>query len=459
MPPPPLNPQGSRAGLITAVVVLSILFVTSAIFAFYYASENSRNSMALANQKKEMNRFASADALGDTAVIAAAELGQSDPKYSGMSAIQVLLAQNNEKAAQLAQLTAANAAMKKQVEDLTAESEDKSAQLKAAGEKYEAEVAQRKQVAGELGKKFDEQTGALTKALGDLAAMREQGTLTVTKSQDETKRALEQTQGQLSTAQKEIAERDATIAQKDQEIQVLLNKIGPLRNITAKESVIRQADGKILRVPGNDNVFINLGLGDQITPGMTFEVYDRFAGIPGLGENADAGSGTASEPTEVTLPMGKASIEVVRLSNRQAECRIIRQQIGQPVVEGDLIANLVYDKNTKYNFVVFGEFDLDQNGQPTPGDAEVVQRLITQWGGKVEPAVNVNTDFIVLGFEPEVPLRDDAETPTDVIRREAAEAAAKAYNDVRDRAIELNVPILNQNRFLYYVGYYDLAKR
>jgi hypothetical protein len=188
-------------------------------------------------------------------------------------------------------------------------------------------------------------------------------------------------------------------------------------------------------------------------------VYDRFGGIPGLGEEADAGSGTASDPTLVALPQGKASIEVVRLSNRQAECRIIRQSVGQPVVEGDLIANLVYDKNTKYSFVVFGEFDLDQDGTPTPGDAEVVQRLITQWGGKLQQGVAVDTDYVVLGFEPEVPLREDNETPTDVIRRENAEKAAEAYAAVRNRAIELNVPILNQNRFLYYVGYYEQAQR
>lgn len=457
MPPPPLNPQGSRAGLITAVVILSILFVTSAIFAFYYASENSRNTLALANQKKDLVRFASDDARQDPSIVAFADAGQSDPKYSGMSAIQVLNAQNNEKAAALAALTQSNAAMKKQLDDLTAENANKDAQLADAGKKYEAEVATRKEMQGELQKKFDDQTGELNKALGDLAAMREQASKTITTSQAETERALKQTQGQLSSSQKEIAERDATIAKLNQQIAVLNNKVP--RNLQAKENVIRQADGRILRVPGNDNVFINIGLGDGIAPGMTFEVYDRFAGIPGLGENADAGSGTASDPTVVALPEGKAAIEVVRLSNRQAECRIIRQRVGQPVVEGDLIANLIYDKNTKYNFVVHGEFDLDQDQTPTPGDAEVVQRLITQWGGKTQPAVNVNTDFVVLGYEPEVPLRADDESPTDTIRRETLEKAAEAYAAVRDRAIELNIPILNQNRFLYYIGYYEQAQR
>jgi hypothetical protein len=77
--------------------------------------------------------------------------------------------------------------------------------------------------------------------------------------------------------------------------------------------------------------------------------------------------------------VGKASIEVVRVGNTTSECRITRTSRGATLSEGDLIANLVYDKNTKYNFLVYGNFDLDRNGVATPQDAEVIKRLITQW--------------------------------------------------------------------------------
>jgi hypothetical protein len=32
-----------------------------------------------------------------------------------------------------------------------------------------------------------------------------------------------------------------------------------------------------------------------------------------------------------------------------------------------------------------------------------VKRLVTQWGGEVVPEINVDTDFVVLGAEPQVP--------------------------------------------------------
>src|SRR6185369_16280755 len=110
-----------------------------------------------------------------------------------------------------------------------------------------------------------------------------------------------------------------------------------------------------------------------ISPGMTFEVYDRNQGIPALGDSA----------TDESLPKGKGAIEVIKVSPGSSECRIINQQPGMSVREGDLIANLVYDRNTKYQFMVYGDFDLDQNNVSTTADAEGIKRLVTQWGGKI----------------------------------------------------------------------------
>ena len=38
-------------------------------------------------------------------------------------------------------------------------------------------------------------------------------------------------------------------------------------------------------------------------------------------------------------------------------------------------------------------------------------------------------------------------------------AEAEAYNTIRDKALNYRIPLLNQNRFLYMIGYYELAKR
>ena len=126
------------------------------------------------------------------------------------------------------------------------------------------------------------------------------------------------------------------------------------------------------------------------------------------------------------------------------------------------IVNLVYDKNTKYNFLVYGNFDLDRNGVATPQDAEVIKRLVTQWGGNIVSDINVDTDFVVLGREPEIPTASRDELDDDPIlkaRYDAAVAESEAYAEISAKAREYRIPILNQNRFLYLIGYYNQAKR
>src|SRR5688572_11470698 len=92
--PPPLNPQSSRGGLITAVVVLSILFVASAIFAFYYSGLTGDREKTIKGINDRLNQYASAEAQGDPAVNALVEL-RNDPAHQGKSAIQIAVEQRN----------------------------------------------------------------------------------------------------------------------------------------------------------------------------------------------------------------------------------------------------------------------------------------------------------------------------------------------------------------------------
>jgi hypothetical protein len=121
--------------------------------------------------------------------------------------------------------------------------------------------------------------------------------------------------------------------------------------------------------------------------------------------------------------------------------------------------NLVYNTHTQFKFCVFGEFDLANTGSPTAGDVDVIRRLVTQWGGALTDRVNIDTDFLVLGKEPVVSPLPDSPTPVDQDRHDKAQAAYDKFIQVQTDAIHLNIPILNQNRFLYFVGYYDQAKR
>jgi hypothetical protein len=40
-----------------------------------------------------------------------------------------------------------------------------------------------------------------------------------------------------------------------------------------------------------------------------------------------------------------------------------------------------------------------------------------------------------------------------------ARKAQKDYLDIIAQASSLGIPTMNQNRFLYFIGYFDLAKR
>jgi hypothetical protein len=218
------------------------------------------------------------------------------------------------------------------------------------------------------------------------------------------------------------------------------------------DQIIQQADGVIARNGGVDRVFINLGRGDQIAAGMTFEVFDKL-GVPRVREN---------EPADDKLLKGKASIEVVRTEPGISECRIVRLSAGAAISEGDPIVNVVYDKNVKFNFLVYGRFNLDDAGQPTDRDTDVVRRLISGWGANVTDKIDAKTDFVVLGEEPVVPnyTQDQlAREPEKAFEKEQAETALEQYADLRAKAQQLNIPILNQKRFLYMVGYYEEGKR
>jgi hypothetical protein len=483
MPPPSLNQQGSRAGLITAVVILSILFVTSAIFAFYFSAENSKKETSLKNVTDNLTKYANSEAQVDPAVTALVE-ARNEAAYQGQSAIQVALNKlgNLSKAvagtpnADPQAITAAVANAEKElkeagvsvelkgslvanfetlagrVKELAVESQKKTEELNAAAEKHKQEVAQRQQVETELNGKFEEQGAQLAAALTQLEAKRNESDASVKTVQGEVERAAKTQQSQLSSLQKQLTDANASIAKLKSDIESY--KVKVLRPTDTANPVIRQPDGRIVRVPGNDNVFIDLGEGDGIAPGLTFEVYDRFTGVPGINPEDDV-----ANLDESLMPKGKASIEIVRPGKRQSECRIIRQSSAQPVIEGDIVANLVFDRNTKYNFVVFGNFDLDQDNIPTPRDAEVVKERIVKWGGRLQDEVNVNADFVVLGFEPEVPAQTEDETATEIAEREKKQKEADAYQEVVAKAKDLNIPILNQNRFLYYTGYYEQAQR
>lgn len=202
--------------------------------------------------------------------------------------------------------------------------------------------------------------------------------------------------------------------------------------------ILTKADGRVLRaIPGSDVVYINLGRKDRIRSGLTFEVYSPTGGR----QRQDF--------------RGKASIEVTAVLETTAECRVVRMTRGRPIVEGDIVVNIVYERNRLPKFVVRGEFDLDYDGQADWNGAEKVAAVIQAWGGQVADQIDEATDFLVVGTGPQVPMLPAEGPVSDVIRDLADSRLDKLTQYERDieQARTLYIPVITQSQFLFLTGY------
>ena len=199
--------------------------------------------------------------------------------------------------------------------------------------------------------------------------------------------------------------------------------IGPEYLATA-----RQPDGRILTaVPGDSSVYIDLGAKHTLTLGLQFGVYAEKTGIPPDGR-------------------AKAQIEVVSISPVSAECRIVSVAPNAVILEGDLIANPIYDPANPPTFLVLGEFDINRDGLLDRRGNEELQALINHWGGKTVDELTPLTDFVVLGAPPRRPrgARDQSG---------GGSSAWTRYNELADSARTMSVPIMTQDVFLNFLGY------
>lgn len=484
--PPPLASNRSNT-MVTWTVVCSILFVTATIFAIYfyvaksaaeksYTDQTSKFKDAIASSELTSPQFTSIDqarkdpntGLNSQMSVFAAAVKQRDllaemvagPNANAVAAQSTAASTLKQTADALKpagltlptsnNLVAAVQTLGTGLQAKVAANQDLEKQLadskKAQADNITATAAQIKQMEDNVG----QLRADMAQKEAELTTYREGKNQQVVDIDATAATARDAAAQAAQKAQVDIREKDRQIDQLTRDLKNLRDKLGAERPDPGS-AVVRQVDGHIIRVPEQGTVFIDIGQGDSVVPGLTFEIFDKNAGVPPAGDPSNNDK----------LPVGKASIEVVRVGATSSEARVTRQVPGSVLTEGDLCVNLVYDKNTKYSFLVYGTFDLDQNGQATPQDTEVVKRLITQWGGKLSDKVTIDTDFVVLGKEPELPIfsREDLVDPLNAKRLSDAQAEVDAYEGVRQKAIELRIPILNQNRFLYLVGFYNQATR
>jgi hypothetical protein len=310
------------------------------------------------------------------------------------------------------------------IKDDEADKQNLTAQLKSTREEFESQT---KALGEQLKQAQDEKISAL-----------QQKDTQLTELQKTVDGLEEQLRKLKLEGNKEVRDLKIVIAQLELQIAALQKELAAVKpSMLDPNAILTKADGKILRaIPGSDVVYINLGRPDKIKVGMGFEVYSQTL-----------------EPRKTLR--GKASLEVVNIMEDSAECRVTRRAPGQPIIEGDIIVNIAFERNRVPKFVIRGDFDLNYDGIVDFDGLEQVASLIRQWGGQVVPDVDESLDFVVIGLAPQVPTFAEGQPVSDVVADQANQKKLEfgQFNALRDRAQKMYIPVITQNQFLYLLGY------
>ncbi len=330
--------------------------------------------------------------------------------------------------------------LRAEVADARRQTQETADQLATARRGLDAAGAERK--AAET--QFDAARQKLEAQLKTLQQQQQDYSTTVSSEQKKVEDRLMQLQSEYATSKTQAAEQDRAARQ---QIAILEGRIEQLMRKHEGPGVEVDPtlfpDGKVVAFAGDPTlVYINRGRDSHMPLGMTFAVYDANAKI-----NKD----------RFEELRGKATIEIIQVLKSTSLGRVVRMERGKTINEGDMIANLVYDPNVVYKFFIAGDFDIDNSGQPSTADRKRIETMVSDWGSKVAENLTYDTDFLVLGIEPKMPDPLAAgESRPDIIEGHAqAELKYQRYQALIAEAQKYRIPVLNQNRFLALVGYYQ----
>jgi hypothetical protein len=256
---------------------------------------------------------------------------------------------------------------------------------------------------------------------------------------------LENEQARLRQGQLDLQETERKMKETEVMLQDAIAKLEAIKPKPDVKVAAFKPDARIVRVDlQNGLVTLDVGTKDHVYRGLTFAIYQNNAPIPEDGQ-------------------GKAEIEVFQVGQQVSVARIIRSDKRNPIVPDDLVVNLIWDSKSSNQFVVIGDFDINQDGRIDPDGNAQIKELIERWGGKIVDDITIDTDFVVVGIEPVIPIRptqDDLDAdPTAFQRYETARQKSEVYNKFLTKAGSLRVPVFSQKQFMYLIGYDTLAAK
>jgi hypothetical protein len=249
---------------------------------------------------------------------------------------------------------------------------------------------------------------------------------------------LEEERANLKALNQDLLKTKAELETAEDMLKRSQEELAKVRPPPDREVAAFKNDGEIILVDEQAKVVhLNIGSDNHVYQGLTFSVYDRNAPIPKDGK-------------------GKAEIEVFDVSKDFSAARILRSEIKRPILQGDIVANLIWDSDKTNVFVIAGDFDLNNDGIIKPDSTDKIKGFIEKWGGKVADAISIDTNYLILGKQPQVlkkPTPDELELdPRAMEKYEASLQRLNQYKDVQSRAQALWIPIFNYERFLYFIG-------
>jgi len=271
----------------------------------------------------------------------------------------------------------------------------------------------------------------------DLQARLEQST---TEQVDNIRKQLDDAKANLKTAEDTLRKTQAQLKQTEGIMKRAQQEVMDIMPPPDPEALAHRADGEIILIDDAAQVVhLNIGTDQHVYRGLTFTVYDRSGSVPKDGK-------------------GKAEIEVFDVADTYCAARITESDAKKPVLMGDIAANLIWHSDKSNVFVIAGDFDLDKDGNIDENATGRIKSLIEKWGGKVVDNISIDTDFLVLGDQPQVPQQQPTFEqleldPGATQKYEALLQQLNHYNQLQSKAQALWIPIFRYERFLYFIGY------
>jgi uncharacterized protein YoxC len=352
------------------------------------------------------------------------------------------------------------AAMKKSFDDLTKNHEA----LKAQDDKDRATVNAAQKSLTDARNTYQEDLNKLKKTFDDnlakhIATINElQNQIAdMGKGNEDLKNAMAQLQGDST---KKLAESQKKIKQLEELVKKEQERANPTVNVLDFD----QPKGKIVEIDRTGRLpFIDIGSADGAKEQLTFSIYG--VGIDGKPISHDVigpDGKTIVGPDRTTEKEGKGTLEIIKVVDaHMSQCRItsLRDAARDPVLPGDLLFNAAWSPNLRQHVAIAGVIDLTGEGHDDMAEflrnlerqRVVVDAYLDLKDMSVKgKGVNRQTDFLILGQEPEGASGIQREDDPRVVRRNNVIGEMTKMQ----KAAEANgVTVISLRKFLAITGY------